>query len=504
MIRLYKNNAFKWNENNNVYTIGYAFYKDKLYKDEKLTELVIELRDSIFTEINGFTGYFAIVIQQDKKTILISDIIRSFPLFYNLNGDVTDDIELLKNDINELSLKELLHARWVSIDETIYKDVYQIENAQIVVLQDNKITKKRYYTYSYIKDTNYSFEELDNVLKNITNRMVKYLDGRTALIPLSGGQDSRLLLYYLKESGYDKIITYTYGNKKGEEVEVSRKVAEFLNVPWYFIEYTKKNCRKKYNNKKLFKEILEYFGRGYALPIIQEWEAIDGLFTRNIIDKDCVVLPGFTLDFITGGHLLFNEFLEESKIPKKVIREKIYANNYTLTKYDNNIFNEKLEKKFQINFDEGDIEAEKAAELYERFDFEERQAKFINNAVRVYDYYGLKWYLLFWDKELIKFWNKVSIKDRFKRKYFLDFVNKKYENLMKYAPVAKKDNTKKKLNIVQKIYYVFYKYNNHPLNFYYYFKFSTYLKYIILEKNTSYNYYIAKDYVKNIKKLEGK
>ena len=499
MIRLYKNNAFKWNENNNVYTIGYAFYKDKLYRDEELTKLIIELRDSIFNEINEFTGYFAIVIQEGKKIILISDIIRSFPLFYNSNGDVTDDIELLKNDINELSLKELLHARWVSVDETIYKDVYQIENAQIVVLQDNKITKNRYYTYSYIKNTIYSFEELDNVFKNITNRMVKYLDGRTALIPLSGGQDSRLLLYYLKESGYDKIITYTYGNKNGEEVEVSKKVAEFLNVPWYFIEYTKRNCRKKYNNKKLFKEISEYFGRGYAVPHLQEWEAIDELFSKNIINKDYVVLPGFTLDFITGSHLLFDEFLEESKLHKKVIREKIYANNYTLTKYDNNIFNEKLEKKFGINFDEGDIEAEKAAELYERFDFEERQAKFINNAVRVYDYYGLKWYLPFWDKELINFWNKVSIKDRFQRKYFLDFVNKKYGDLMKYAPVVKKDNTKKKLNIIQKIYYVFYKYNNHSLNFFYYFKFSTYLKYIIFERNASYNYYIAKDYVKNIR-----
>ena len=71
---------------------------------------------------------------------------------------------------------------------------------------------------------------------------------------------------------------------------------------------------------------------------------------------------------------------------------------------------------------------------------------------------------------------------------------------MEYAPVVKKEDTKKKLNIMQKIYYVFYKYNNHPLNFYYYFKFATYLKYIILERNTSYNYYIAKDYVKEINK----
>lgn len=500
MINLYKNNAFKWNEKDNIYTIGYVIYKDKVYNDVNLVDLVISLKDNIFNAINEFNGYFAIVIKNDKETILISDIIRSFPLFYNNKGDVTDDIELMKNDINELSIEELIHSRWVSMDETIYKDVYQIENAQIVIIKDNKITKNRYYTYAYHNDEKYSFEELDNVFKKMTDKMVKYLDGRTAVVPLSGGQDSRLLAYYLKKSGYKKIIAYTYGNKNGEEVEVSKKVAEYLDIPWHFIEYTKKNCRKKYYNKKLFKEILEYCGRGYAVPIIQEWIAIYELFNTKVIDDNCVVLPGFSLDFLAGSHLLFDEYIKDSKIPKEVIREKIYTNNYTLTKLDNSIFNKKLEQKFQINFSDGDIESEKAAELYERFDFEERQVKFITNAVRIYDYYGLQWYLPFWDKEVIKFWNKVSIKDRFERKYFLEFVNKKYGDLMEYAPVVKKEDTKKKLNIMQKIYYVFYKYNNHPLNFYYYFKFAAYLKYIILERNTSYNYYIAKDYVKEINK----
>lgn len=499
MINLYKNNAFKWNKKNNIYTIGYAIYKDKLYNDMDFVDLVISLKDDIFNKINEFNGYFAIVIKNDKETILISDIIRSFPLFYNNKGDVTDDIELLRNDINELSIKELIHSRWVSMDETIYKGVYQIENAQIVIIKDNKITKERYYTYEYQKDGKYSFEELDNVFQKMTDKMVNYLNGRTAVVPLSGGQDSRLLVYYLKKSGYEKIISYTYGNKDGEEVEVSKKVAKYLNIPWYFIEYTKENCRKKYNDEQQFKEISEYFGRGYAVPHIQEWEAIDQLLDKKIIDRNCVILPGFTLDFITGSHLIFQEFLKETSVQKKLIKDLIYANNYTLTELDNSMFDEKIEKKFQMKFDDEKIEPSKLAELYERFDFEERQAKFITNAVRVYDYYGIKWYLPFWDKDIIRFWTKVSVKDRFKRNYFLKFVNTKYKDLMEYAPVVKEDN-KKKLNVVQKVFSVFHKYNNHPLNYYYYFKLSTYLRYAVFEHNASYNYYIAKKYVKNIKK----
>jgi len=42
-------------------------------------------------------------------------------------------------------------------------------------------------------------------------------------------------------------------------------------------------------------------------------------------------------------------------------------------------------------------------------------------------------------------------------------------------------------------------YNNHYLNFYYYFKFRVYLKFVIFEKNFKYDYYIANDYEKYLK-----
>ena len=41
--------------------------------------------------------------------------------------------------------------------------------------------------------------------------------------------------------------------------------------------------------------------------------------------------------------------------------------------------------------------------LIEKFDFKERQVKFITNAIRVYDMNNLSWVLPFWDNELINF-----------------------------------------------------------------------------------------------------
>ena len=215
MIKLYKNNAYKWFKFNNIYTIGYAFHNNYLYKDKEFATFIYKSKENIEEIVKEIIGYFAIVIQEEDYIILISDIIRSFPIFYNAKSDVTDDINLLKGELNELSINELLQARWVSGDETIYKDVKQIENASIVYIYNNKtIKKKKYFKYKYMYNKTYSFEELDNIFLKMTDRIIKYLDGKTAVIPLSGGGDSRLLAYYLKKSGYPSIITYTYGNEK--------------------------------------------------------------------------------------------------------------------------------------------------------------------------------------------------------------------------------------------------------------------------------------------------
>jgi len=500
MIQLYKNNAYQWFMKDHIYTIGYAFYQNKLYEDASLVELIVKIKDTIEEKINQMTGYFAIVIEKENGIILISDIIRSFPLFYNADGDVTDDINLLKGNFNELSIQELLSSRWVSNDATIYQNVKQIENAQIVEIENGHIIKKRYFHYEYNIGEAYSLEELDQVFKRMIEKTIRYLNGRTAIVPLSGGNDSRLLLYYLKSYQYPKIITYTYGRKDNKESEVSKKVAKFLDVPWYFIEYTKKNCRQEYEKKANFSKMADYLGRGYSIPHIQEWEAIKQLIDKNLIEKDSVVLPGFTLDFLAGNHIN-KMYLENKKVYFNKVKEDIYSQNYNLIKkFDNTIFDEKLKEKFHLDATDTLLDRERAANLYEKYDFEERQVKFITNAVRVYDYYGLKWYLPFWEKELILFWSKVKLEDKYSRKFFKNFTQYKYKELMEHVPTYEKKETKGKMKALQKIYQLFYIYNHNPLNYYYYFKFTKYLKYAIIEKNFAYDHYVANDYVQYLRR----
>ena len=494
MIKLYYNNTFKWYSKDNIYTIGHVFFENKLYKDNEFLELIIKSKDNIKEIVKEFSGYFGIVINENDKAIIISDLIRSFPIFYTKSGDITDDINLLKGEINSLSIKELLYAGWIIGDNTIYKNIKQVENAEIVIIKDGEVSKGRYFEFKNRSCKDYSFKELDNIFNKIAKNTIKFLDGKTAIIPLSGGHDSRLLAYYLKNNGYSNIITYTYGNKKKSEIDTSRKIAEYLDVEWHFIEYTKK-CKRDY--KKGFKEIAKYCGRGYSIPVIQEWEAILELFDKKIIDKKCVVLPGYTLDFLSGNHIP-GEFIKNDFVMSESITKNIYKKNYNLNNFDNSIFDENMENRFNMKFDETKIESKEANTIFETYDFEERQAKFINNAIRIYEYYGICWYLPFWDKELIEFWEKVPLDKRFARKWFGEFVDFKYKDLMQIAPIYKKEN-RRKWKIYEKPFALIYIYNNNFLNFYYYFGFLKFLKYVIKENNFNFNYYIANDYVKLIK-----
>ncbi|WP_269848621.1 asparagine synthase-related protein [Methanosarcina horonobensis] len=54
----------------------------------------------------------------------------------------------------------------------------------------------------------------------------------------------------------------------------------------------------------------------------------------------------------------------------------------------------------------------------EYFDSNERQAKFIINSVRVYEFFGYEWRIPLWDAELMEFFLRVPIEHRINRNLY--------------------------------------------------------------------------------------
>src|SRR5690606_13164563 len=66
------------------------------------------------------------------------------------------------------------------------------------------------------------------------------------------------------------------------------------------------------------------------------------------------------------------------------------------------------------------------ASAYELWDWQERQAKYIANSVRVYEFYKCDWWLPLWDMEFTEFWRDVPLTLRRERLWFKTWITSLY------------------------------------------------------------------------------
>lgn len=417
-IELKYNFGYKWYENDGIYVKGYLFDKDdRLYKDNELIKYFKNIKDQndFKNRLIEANGIFSVIIHKNEKVYMAVDRTRTFPIFYVNIGDnlyISDNNFYLKDRLNlkisELSKNELLGFGYVSGFETIFQEVFQIQAGQLISFIDNHLNYSQYN--NFILDINPNikeekiFSELNEITLKIFNRLIQYANGRTLLIPLSGGYDSRYIIAMLSKLQYSKIIAFTYGKENSHEVIISKKIAKILNIKHYFIEY--KNIWSNIFTNEL-KEYFKYSFNGVSLTHIQDIYAIKYLHEKKLIPQDTVVIPGHSGDLIGGSHIRteYDILKKESKFLD--IREIIYLKNFKSV--NNNIKSEIFDKlAIQLNKNKG----YNSYSLSENWNIKNRQSKYIINSCRIYEYYNYQYLLPLWDKELVEYYLSLPLKYR--------------------------------------------------------------------------------------------
>ena len=246
---------------------------------------------------------------------------------------------------------------------------------------------------------------------------------------MSGGHDSRLILASLIRSGCKNIITYSYGSPKWKDSPISRQVADYYNVPHFFVPYTK---RQKRRFDFLFKDYVNYSSNFTSVPHIQELIAIDTLIKQKKIPQDALFIPGY--GGVITGHYVHESYLSGSFTGKSVsdfivstFFGKRIGENAGLERSIRILLNNEYEYK-----DTDMLSGTQANEIFEKYVFQEEQAKFIANAVRAYEYFGFKWIMPLFDRRIFDVWEKMSVNLRFS-----DYALKAYEKSL-YDPEALK------------------------------------------------------------------
>ena len=504
-IQLVRNNGFLWYSDHNIHVKGYVFDKDEKYlQGNSLIQYFKNITDEkAFAEILKFSnGLFDVIIETGNGILAAVDIIRAFPLFYSLSPQgliISDEPDIIINtfsehSFNKLNVAEFLSAGYVTGNETLVEGIHQLLAGKYLYFDGNSLKNRYYFNYSITTPFPENYEGLKIVGKNVIERtfkrLIDSLNGRTAIVPLSGGFDSRLIVAMLKFYKYENVCCFTYGRKNNSEIVLSKQVADALGYRWIYIEYNHELI-DGFIDDNVFMEYYKYSANYTSMFFMQEYFAVKYLKDNNIIPPDSIFIPGHSGDFLGGSQLTkFNirENFTFNKIPDKILQ----------TKYGLVSLNTKFDKLFKIKISK-EIESLVDTNLrylpysvFEDWDCKEKLSKFNANSVSIYSFFGYEFRLPFWDFEITEFFKQVPYKfkwekllyDQVVKEYFTKYNINFRKELQSSIFVIKKQLLKNKLKSCLPSglkYFLMNKFDN-----YYYYEITGIMKKQMINDNKKY------------------
>lgn len=447
----FNDSNYQYDGNGDVCLVkGECFVNNVLHEEESLCKEI--LNNEQIRDLLPLSGNFSYVKIKDKTVSLVVDHIRSFPLFYSIANNnlfVSDSAAWIKNklkscSLDEIAVLEMKLSGFVLGGNTLYKEIKQVQAGEEVSfnLQQTKLEPQQHRFFEYFP-SHYKENSLDQyadehqkILSEVFYKITNKHKGKKLVVPLSGGLDSRLIVSELKKQGYSDVICFSYGKPDNKESQVSKRIADQLGYKWIFVEYTRSLWREAYNSES-FQEYLYSASNYCSLPHIQDWLCIWKLKQENRIPDDSIILPGHTGDFLATGHI--PEKLEDYS-NLDVFLDEMIEKHFRVNKFSrlNKQQRKRIEKRILdvIPSERRTASTPINKELFQYFDWQERQAKFIVNSIRVYDYFGYKWEIPLWDIELIKFWKNIPFPIK-KRKFLYKHCLFKFDQLQLFPELSK-------------------------------------------------------------------
>lgn len=406
--------------------------------------------------LHNADGHFAAIIDGRNYLLACVDHCRTIPVFFadQPKGDsplVSNSARLVKataglEQVDEASALEASMAGFVTGRHTLYEGLEQLQAGDL--LWHDKLSGetlvRQYYTYRPGTLNNASEADLIDQLGVVTDqamdRVIAQANGAPICVPLSAGLDSRLILCKLVERGYDNLFAFSYGPAGNDEAKAARTITERLGVPWRFWPNRNGDMRRLYAST----DRADYwaFGDGLcALPNFQDFPTLHEQCQRGELPDGAVIVNGQTGDFISGGHI--PKPLWDNHAPTMDdLFEAVVAKHYSLwssLKTSNSLATLRARMLDSLELT-GDEQPGRDAiiALYERWEYQERQAKYIVNGQRNYDFLGLDWALPLWDRRLVDFWRDVPTEHKFRKRLYRRYLETwDYQGLFQdYKPVV--------------------------------------------------------------------
>lgn len=426
-VKLSDKGPFKWYNDNKIWVKGYAYIKNEYYEGVQLGKQInryIETGMQFERIISVLNGAFLILYDENNVYKAAADIVQAGGfLYYDCeNKIISDDSCLFMSSgypFDEVGIKENFKSLLYTIDNRTYlQGVRHLAAGEIVEINKTTLEVKRNFYYKHklpgknIKnDMNDYFPEIKNMTVSVFGRLIKSLQGKTAIIPLSGGYDSRYIAVMLHELGYKNVVCYTYGySKNTEETGVSKLVAEKLGYKHFFI-YQDDNFWKEFLEDKVVNDYLFSSHDICHTPHIQEIRALELLRQEKDFPKDGVVIPGFCGDLFGGSYTIDIHQKKKHNFDLEELCTYIASNHFTaFSKLPN--YEESLIEDLKSFFKDRKINPNNLESFNEAFSYwfcSHKVAKYVIPSLRAYEGFGYEWRLPLWDIEMTNYWYNIPI-----------------------------------------------------------------------------------------------
>lgn len=434
-ISLSYNYGLQWYFKDDISFKGYFHINDTFYDKQKAADFLADV-DNLKTILKTINGVFTILKKDKNEVTLISDITRSFPIFYTKTNDdwfLADDIYTIINKLkttnfNQIAEREFLASNHVHGRKTLIEGIYQLQSSEYILFDNSKIKERyNYFSYSNSEQKNKDLETLQKEciksFKNSFKRTLKSIKNKQIILPLSSGFDSRLIAVFLKKYNLNNVLCYTYGKKDSFEIAYSKKVANTLGFEWIFIEYDEKLINKNLDTKE-FKKYINYAGKLISMPNLQEYFAVKFLKENNFINDNAIFLSGYAGDILGGSEF---KFLKDQKLTDKNISARLFDSkmkNTVISKLDKKDHLKEFEN-ILFSFDK-DFKHKIPETVFDDYNLKERISKYIFNSASFYNFFGYEIRFPFWDLELLNFFKELPIKYKIDKSFFDKILQDNY------------------------------------------------------------------------------
>jgi len=439
-----------WHHDNGVFVIGTAWKEDSLLKGESFAAYFNSVGDwhEFVQRIKRLNGFFSVVIKRSNEFYAAVDFVRSYPLFYSLKGGVmwlSDDPYWIRQKLGEAELDpvaaaELLLAGYVTGRETLDPKIAQLQAGEILIGKSTEsgviVETVSYYRFCHHDPLAVEVDQLlkmhDNAVQAAVQRLICFANGRLIAIPLSGGLDSRLIAMTIKRIGYDNVCAFSYGLPGNVEAEISRTVAREIGIPWYFAPYNR-DAWAKWHTSKEWGDYIRFAERLTSMAHLQDWPAMMQLRAEGVLGKQTVIAPGHSADFLAGKQIP-QALLKQAfrGLPSDAVANAVWKRHYNLRSIswtarflglDKRQLYKKIWKRIKSHFQGFDLQTPEGR--IDAFDYEfwqEWLSKVIVNSMRVYEFWGLDWWLPWYDAEYVGFWERIPIEHRLHKALYNRYV----------------------------------------------------------------------------------